>query len=274
MEIGNIEKLKKQVRDGNGVPDGKWYDDFYTAVESSNAYSNYCTKVFGMDFSQQGFSNLQQVNFMLDILKIKKADRILDVGCGSGKLIEYISESTGAIGYGFDISSVAIASGCNRVSNKSKKIYYEEGIIGEKQYKADSFDAIISIDTMYFTENLAKTIADFYRWLKPHGKMAIFYSEFIFNEKDSLEKLLPEGNALVKAFKKINIKYEVYDLTKSHYEHMKLKKQIISGMEKEFEQEGNLMLYENAYIESIDSNTTYEDFSKKNARYLYIVRKI
>lgn len=273
MDQGKNENKNQEIKTGNTIPDGGWYNDFYTAVGKSKAYSNYCEKVFGMDLSQQGFSDLQQVNFMLDILKIRNMDRILDVGCGNGKLIEYISDSTDATGYGFDISSVAISSACQRTADKSKKLIFEEGIIGEKQYKAESFDAIISIDTMYFSDSMAKTIADFYRWLKPFGKIAIMYSEFRFNENEPLDKMSQEGNALAKALKKINLKYDVYDLTSNHYEHMKLKNKVITEMEGEFKKEGNLMLYENAKTESIENSVIIEDFKKNSVRYLYIVKK-
>ena len=48
-----------------------WYQDYYTTVEKSAVYSKYCNMVFGRDFSQQGFSNMDQITAMLNLLEIK-----------------------------------------------------------------------------------------------------------------------------------------------------------------------------------------------------------
>lgn len=65
-----------------------WYEKLYPIVDESKVYSEYCTKVFGMDLSQQGFSTMNQINFMLDKLKLGNKHKAVDIGCGTGKLIE------------------------------------------------------------------------------------------------------------------------------------------------------------------------------------------
>ena len=253
------------------MADEKWYDEYYRAVEKSRAYSLYCEKVFGRDFSQQGFSDLSQINFMLDVWGLKPASHILDVGCGNGKMLEYICGITGAQGVGFDISAVAIASAQKRIGQTN--LTFEVGSIGQRQYAPGSFDGILSVDTMYFAPDLTETVSDMNRWLKTGGKLAIFYSEFRFCESDPLEKLLADYTDMAKAFSANHLRYDAYDLTLPHYELMKLKRRVIAPMKEVFRQEGTEMLYQNAFTESIDESMTYDDFRKFSARYLYIAQK-
>lgn len=255
------------------MSDSQWYNDFYTAVEKSKAYTEYCVKVFGQDFSQQGFSNMQQINFMLDKLKMQPGDHILDIGCGNGKMIEYISDSLNIIGYGFDISSTAIDAARFRTVKKVERLTFDTGSIGAMQYHSQSFDVVLSMDTLYFADNLTKTIHDICQWLKPCGKIATFFSEFRFSDIEPLDKLTPDGSGLARVLQKEQIEYEVFDFTKSHYDCMKLKKKILVEMKQKFEAEDTVMLYDNAYTESIEDAMSYDDFRKFSSRYLYIIKR-
>lgn len=253
--------------------DKDWYNDFYVAVDTSQAYARYCTTVFGRDFSQQGFCDIRQIDAMLDILKIAPGDRVLDIGCGNGKMIEYIADTTGAIGHGFDISPVAIGLARRRTASKSARLTFDVGGIGSRQYDSEAFDVILSVDTIFFGGDLEREVTDYCRWLKPKGRLAAFYGEFRFSDEEPLDKMAPDQSDLAKAFHALGIRYEAYDVTRSHYEHMKLKRQVVSQMRQEFEAEGTMMLYEQAYRESIDSTMSYDRFREFSTRYLYIAPK-
>jgi hypothetical protein len=74
-----------------------WYRDFYAAVETSRAFDEYSRRVLGANFGQHGFSDINQTKKMLDLLILDKSSRALDIGCGNGKMAEYISDLTQAM---------------------------------------------------------------------------------------------------------------------------------------------------------------------------------
>lgn len=84
------------------------YEAFYTMAEKSNAFRAFCKDAFGEDFSQDGFSNIEQINMILQYMPQKDDVNILDVGCGNGKTLGYLQEKTKAYIYGFDYSEKAI----------------------------------------------------------------------------------------------------------------------------------------------------------------------
>lgn len=249
-----------------------WYDSFYGAVEKSKAYAAYCTKAFGRDFSQQGFCDMEQIAFMLEKVCLRPGGRVLDAGCGNGKLVEYIADSQGVIGCGFDISGAAIEAAIKRTAGKGN-LLFTLGSINDIKYESQSFDAVLSVDTLYFADDLSKTIREIMSWVKPGGYFAAFFSEFRFSKDDPADKLTPHGTGLAKALTDIRIPYDVYDFTKSHYDVMRRKKMILSNMKKEFEAEGTMILYDNAFTESIGEDMSYGEFIKFSARYLYVIHR-
>ena len=249
-----------------------WYDSFYDAVENSKAYAAYCTKAFGRDFSQQGFCNMEQIAFMLEKAQLQPGGKVLDIGCGNGKMAEYIANTKSVSGYGFDISGAAIEAAHKRVAGKAN-LFFAEGSINDIRYGELSFDAVFSVDTLYFADDLSKTLGVVLTWVKPGGHFAAFFSEFRFSGEDPLDKLTPHGTGLAKALIGMGIPYDVYDFTKSHYDVMRRKKSVLSGMKQDFEAEGTMILYDNAFTESVGEDMSYEEFLKFSARYLYVIRR-
>jgi cyclopropane fatty-acyl-phospholipid synthase-like methyltransferase len=255
------------------MPDGAWYDTFYSTVEKSRVYDAFCQKTYHMDFSQQGFSDMEQINFMLDKTRLKPGQRVLDIGCGNGKMIEYIADRYGVLGEGFDISGIAIDAAARRTRGKADKLKFRPGSINGIQYDKNSFDTVLSVDTLYFAEDLKETVLDILAWIKPLGCLAVFYSEFRFTNLDPLEMLTKDGTALAQALHENGIAYTVFDFTKSHYEVMRRKRSILLKLKQAFEEEGAHMLYDNTFTESIDEEVSFEDFRSFSARYLYLVYK-
>lgn len=44
------------------------YENFYTMTKSSSTFKKFCEKAFGKDFSQDGFSDLSQINRILPFI--------------------------------------------------------------------------------------------------------------------------------------------------------------------------------------------------------------
>ena len=103
------------------------YEQFYDMAAHSEAFSAFCADAFGEDFSQDGFSDIAQVNRILDYIPEREEPHILDIGCGNGKMLGYLQKQTGAWIYGFDYSRNAIRTARQRFPEKSDFI---RGVIG------------------------------------------------------------------------------------------------------------------------------------------------
>lgn len=245
------------------------YEEFYNIVEKNNVFSKYCEEVFGIDFSQDGFSDINQVNDLITIANIDRNNHVLDIGCGNGKMIEYISEKTSAIGYGFDYSKNAIDYAFARTSNKRDNLFFEVGLIGKIQYEANMFDIILSVDTMYFADNMEEFLKQVYCWLKPKGVFMAFYGEGHLKNKTKDK----DNTELARALKKLDFGYEVIDYTKNHYDLMRHKRRVANEMKEEFFKNNMDVYFDCAIDQSIDIKMNFEEFEKIYNRYLYIVRK-
>ena len=66
------------------------YEQFYLMSKESDAFKHFCEKAFGRDFSQDGFSDVSQVDRILPYIPKKNEVHILDIGCGNGKMLGYL----------------------------------------------------------------------------------------------------------------------------------------------------------------------------------------
>jgi ubiquinone/menaquinone biosynthesis C-methylase UbiE len=239
-----------------------WYLDFYSAIENSQAFDEYSRRVFGENFGQHGFSDIYQIQRMLDLLRLDKSSMVLEIGCGNGKMAEYISDQTLASITGIDYVPAAIEQANIRTRDKRNRLSFKTENLEFLDFADESFDTIISVDTIFFGRTMKATIAGLYRLLKTNGQMAIFNGDY--QNKEFLVALAE--NRLI---------YEVCDFTQENIEHMLLKNRVAKELKKAFEDEGNTFVWENLMAESFADITSlnYLDYNPK-ARYLYIVKKL
>ena len=132
------------------------YKEFYEMARISNTFKIFCKEAFGEDFSQDGFSDIKQIDMILNYIPKKENVHILDIGCGNGKMLAYLQKRTGAYIHGFDYSKTAIET--------AKSLFFEnaefrKGVIGEIDYQEEKFDVIISMDTIYFAEDVCAFVS-------------------------------------------------------------------------------------------------------------------
>lgn len=150
------------------------YEEFYAMARKSSAFRAFCNDAFGEDFSQDGFSDIYQINMILKYVPAGENIHILDIGCGNGKMLGYLQQKTGAFIHGFDYSGHAIETARWLFPKNSD---FQEGVIGEIDYPEEKFDAIISMDTMYFAKDMSAFVAQIKRWLKSDGVFFVGYQE-------------------------------------------------------------------------------------------------
>ena len=250
--------IAEQVRKAR-PPIYYWYREYHSAVENSEAFDEFSRRIFGENLGQHDFTDIPQLQMMLEKVGIDKNSSVLDIGCGNGRIAEYISDITGARVTGIDYIPEAIDTARKRTASKSDRLRFQIGDIENPVETGQSFDLVLSIDTMYFSD--ADTLlAAWQKLLKPDGLMAIFY-------------LSLDGSDISAVLDKNSLVYDVYDLSREHWEHMQYKHAIVKEMKEKFETEGNLFVWENLKMESVSDQSPFDPEKTPMRRYLYIVKR-
>lgn len=242
------------------------YEAFYAMAGKSRAFEAFCRDAYGEDFSQDGFSDAAQIDRILPCIPPSEDLHILDVGCGNGKMLAYLQKRTGAFIHGFDYSAEAIRT--------AKALYpenadFREGIIGQTEYPDESFDLVISMDTICFAKDMAAFVAQVKRWLKPGGVFFVGYQE---------GELLPktmglQSTQLARALMQCGMPFEATDITAQTYALLRKKRACAIAHRAALEAEGHgdwadLLLSQTDYAAG-----TLAQFQEKMARYLFVIRK-
>lgn len=242
------------------------YEKFYEMAEVSSSFRAFCRDAFGEDFSQDGFSDIKQIDLILQYVPQKEDVHILDIGCGNGKMLGYLQERTGAYIYGFDYSENGIRTAQKRFQRKAE---FKEGIIGQVAYPEEMFDIVISMDTMYFAKDMTAFVSQIKGWLKKDGVFFVGYQE-----GDVLPRTEnADTSILAGALKKNGMNYRVTDLTEQTYNLLKKKRMAAMAHQAEFEAEGygnwfDVLMGQTDYV-----NEQLDEFKKKMARYIYVAKK-
>jgi len=250
-----------------------WYAKYYQATVTSKAYAIFCERVFGANYAQHGFSDMAQVDSLLAFLNLRPGDRVLDLGCGNGGIDAYIAAQTGAYLTGIDYVPEAIHQAQARTREVTRRLVFRVMDIGALDFPPGSFDALISIDTLYFTD-LTDTIRQMNLILKPGGQMGIFYSHGISPgnpaETFDFNSLHPDRTPLAVALRGQGIRYKVWEFTAEDYTHALLKKKVSEDLRAELEAEGNLFLYNSRHGEAVGVLKAID--ADAHRRFLYHVR--
>ena len=242
------------------------YEQFYKMTEKSKTFESFCRDAFGQDFSQDGFSDINQINRILRHIPSGKDIHILDIGCGNGKMLGYLQNKTNAYIHGFDYSENAIDTAKGLFQTKAD---FKQGYIGEIDYPAEQFDLVVSMDTMYFAPDMEKLVQQIIKWLKKDGVLFVGYQEGDVMPKTDNEKT----TILAKVFDKSRIQYEVENITQETYELLKKKREAALLHQRDFEEEGNKDWFDMLMLQTDCVTDPYDVFVQRMARYIYIARK-
>ncbi len=248
----------------------KAYDNLLSRTETSKAYSIFCERVFGKDLSQYNVLDMDQLNTLVKKLELKPSEVALDVGCGNGRIIEYISDLTGAKMVGLDFATEVISMAQRRTINKKDRLTYVVGDMDELTFEERSFDAIISIDTLYFVDNIDATVRKLKSLLNPSsGRLAIFYGQSR-NPDESRDLLLPRNTRVGVALSNSGLVYETVDYTEKSRGIWIREIEAAGELKELFAKEGNSDIYEDR---EQDAKRTLETIENgRQVRHFYLAR--
>lgn len=242
------------------------YEQFYAMTAQSRVFRKFCKEAFGEDLSQDGFSDVQQIDRTLEYVPRQKEVPILDIGCGNGKMLGYLQRKTGAFIYGFDYSQKATETARQLFPVHSE---FKTGVIGQVDYPEESFDVIVSMDSMYFANPMGRFVGQLWSWLRPGG---VFFCAY--QEGDVMPKTdRVDTTELAKAFRDNGIAFQATDITKESYELLKRKREAAMLFREEFLQAGEQDWYEMLLMQTECACEPFDTFQKKMSRYLFVAEK-
>lgn len=241
------------------------YEQFYGMAENSVAFRDFCRDAFGEDFSQDGFSDINQINRILNFIPSGADTHILDIGCGNGKMLGYLQQKTNAFIHGFDYSKAAIDQARRLFPSKAEFI---QGNMGEIDYPKAQFDVITSMDTMYFAPDMKAFLLQIMGWLKKECVLFVCYQEGDVMPKTENART----TVLAGVLKECGIPYTVEDITKETYSLLQKKRETALRYEQAFAEEGNKEWFELLMLQTDCVTEGYESFAKQMARYVYVIR--
>ena len=234
-----------------------FYNEYYQAVLHSPAHAAFCERVYGQDLCQHGVADMEQLHLLLDELQIQASMRVLDFGCGDGRISETISDVTGATVCGVDIASQAIKLALKRSGPKRRRLHFRCADIEQPDggFPEEAFDRIFAIDSLYFVHDTPAVIRSLLGHLAPGGKMGIFYH--------CPPGMTGEQTVPAQTLAAMNLPFTTHDLSTQNRAHWLKKKQVLLELQPVFEAEGSRFLFKNRLAEC----NGLEQFN----RYLFIV---
>ena len=131
------------------------------------------TKIFN-----EGNTDLN--SFVMDMLELQSSDRVLEIGFGTGKLINQMAAiTTEGVVEGIDFSEVMLkqASRVNKHHISHGKVRLQRGECKTLPYENESFNKLCSINTLYFWKDPDKYFLEMFRVIKPGGTIAIGFRD-------------------------------------------------------------------------------------------------
>jgi SAM-dependent methyltransferase len=149
------------------------YNTSYANFESP-VLTRIRVQTYGQDLGQTGWMTATELRRFARLLKIKTESRVLEVGCGSGGCALFLARTTGCALTGIDIND-------NGVQN-ARRLASENGLGTRTKFQkvdgshklpfaANSFDAVLCNDVMCHIPHRGKVLKEWFRVLKPGGKM-------------------------------------------------------------------------------------------------------
>ena len=244
------------------------FDEWLIRSCECMAYSHFCELVYGIDLSQCSMVDKEQLDKLMEVLDLTSANRVLDLGCGAGRITEYVSDRTGAKITGVDFAEGVIDRANKRTAVKRDRLSFCAGDMNELDFPSNSFDTIIALDTLYFVDDLDATVGAMKKIIGDAGQMGVFYSQII-KPDDSREFLEADSTRFAKALQNSGLSYRTWCFTENEYEIWRKEKNIAEELKAEFESDGYLDLCQSRAKEAEHLLEIIND--RRESRYLYHV---
>ena len=122
-------------------------------------------------FTHPYYSIEQEV---LRLIDLQQDERLLDVGCGTGKLLLEVDRSLKGIQlFGIDLSSGVYQGAVDACQREGVAVAFETADVQSLPFSDSSFHKIVAMHMLYHVPNIYQAISELARVLKPRGVIAI-----------------------------------------------------------------------------------------------------
>jgi phosphoethanolamine N-methyltransferase len=163
------------------------YDSFQAFLDGSQYTEEGIRRyefIFGKTYVSTGGQATTQE--FVKKLNLKPTDKVLDVGCGIGGSAFHMAREYGVTVHGVDLSTnminMAIKYQGEMEDAVRKNVSFEMRDITKANFEENSFDVVYSRDTILHIGDKEALFAQFYKWLKPGGKLMI--SDYCHGDKE------------------------------------------------------------------------------------------
>jgi len=148
-------------------------------VESaaSPAFRDLCRARQGLDMVQHGSLTRGQLDVIMKRVRAIGPGRILDLGCGIGELGEFVAGRAGARLLGVDRARSAISLAGDRGTADTAFIHADMEAYASGAPRS-SADVVLSIDALYWVEDVISFLEDVFEILSPGGCFMCIVGEF------------------------------------------------------------------------------------------------
>jgi ubiquinone/menaquinone biosynthesis C-methylase UbiE len=243
------------------------YYHFWQAVFDSKAHTQFCERAYGKDLCQDGMVDMAALEDAIARLNIGPGKRLLDLGCGVGMISEHISDVTGASVVGLDYAPEAVKAALDRTVEKRSRLDFVKGDMNDLNLEPASFDAAMSLDTLYWAVDLEATVAKLAEAVKPGGQICIFMMQGPWDNDPSGKVPAKETN-LGQVLDKLGLRYEAHDYTEQNKTFHRRIYQAADDLLDAFRAEGNEFIALSLIKESEEEFLPAIE-ADKMTRYLY-----
>lgn len=125
----------------------------------------------------------------LEALALQDGEYILEIGFGGGYLIEQmlaIAPSSPIVGVDYSADVVTAGQKRFRKAIAQSRLTLQQASVEALPFVNQTFDAIATINTLYFWPDLGLGLAECHRILKPSGRLVLSYNAPEFLEQQQL----------------------------------------------------------------------------------------
>jgi 2-polyprenyl-3-methyl-5-hydroxy-6-metoxy-1,4-benzoquinol methylase len=213
-------------------------------------------------------TTMEQLDALLAVLALQPGQRVLDVGCGIGRIAEYIADVTGAHVTGLDFAGPALRRARERTAGKAERLTYVQGSLNRLGTLADRFDAVIALDSLYFAADLEATLRAMQALASP-GHLGIMWSQAV-REGEDLDGLRPQRTQLGRALTAAGLSYATIDYTEADRRQWRRRMEALGQLKTMFAAEGSTRQYETMLRET--QHVLHAVDGQRVSRFLYHVR--
>lgn len=230
----------------------------------SAAYLDYCQEIYGYRMPLFNMMDKEQLDYVFQKILISSGDTILDLGCGTGCILDALVNKYQCHGIGMDILEKPL------FQSSSELLCYLQSDI-DNLPEIDLRPTItFSIDSLYFSNDLHRVLKALLE--VKNNRLYLFYSQYIFDETQKDRALLDGDNSrLASVLQTLGVSYEALDFSENEFLLYKKGLEILPKYKKAFEAEGNSELF---HAKLRDNQSGKEMYEKGLAsRFLYMVEK-